>query len=82
MTSSYIHRSMPCSVIIRQASFCNRWEYTSGQYAESERLRTVGLTWDVSIKSLHLQLRKPCGRGSRKSRIAREDEEDQGTKAF
>jgi hypothetical protein len=50
---------------------------------ERERERDLGalsLKWDVSIKSLHSELREPCRRGGRTSLRARGDGEHKENK--
>lgn len=72
--AAYTHRSVSCSAIIREASFCSRWEQILPDIMQ--RLRDLGTPrpkWDVSIKSLPSALREPHGWGGRKSVRTRGD---------
>lgn len=75
MAFCYAHRSLPCSVIIREASSCLRREQiqrpSARQCAESERVWTLSPKWDVSIRFLLSEFREPHGRGGGNSLRAR-----------
>jgi hypothetical protein len=65
---------MPCSATIRESSSYSRWEQTQRDIMQKVRdLAILSPKWNSSIKSLSARLRKPCGRGNRKSIRARGD---------
>jgi hypothetical protein len=58
---------MSCSVIIRQASSCDRYGSKPDIFQRSRDPATFSPKWNVSIKSLPSGLKEPFGRGGRKS---------------
>jgi hypothetical protein len=87
MIFCYTHRSVPHPAIIRKVSSDSTWKQIHSQTLlrerERERERDLGalsLKWDVSIKSLHSELREPCRRGGRTSLRARGDGEHKENK--
>ena len=52
----YIHRSVPCSAIIREASSYNKWEqiekHTAKHNTENERLGTLSFKWNNSTNPI------------------------------
>lgn len=73
LDSGYGSRSVPCSTISKEASFCSRWEElqssTARQYERVRELGPLSLRLDVCIKSLTSELREPQGEVKRVNSI-------------
>lgn len=68
MTLCYTHRSVPSLAIIREASFCCRWEQIQRPMAYIvQRMidhEILSPKFDTTIKSLSSGLKEPCGKES------------------
>lgn len=66
VTARLIHSSVPCLVIVREVSFCSRWEPVD-VVPRTGDLGMLSCKQDVSIKSIPSGFREPCRRGGRKN---------------
>lgn len=85
LDSSQGSRSVPCSTIIIESSFCSRWQQkqrpTARHWAENERPGTLSPKWDFSINSFPLGLGKLFGRRGRRNTRARGMEDTRKTRS-
>lgn len=65
MTFCYTPRSFHCSTIIREVSFCRKWEQV--QKSTARNLITLNRKYEVSTKSPNSWFRKTYQKGDRKS---------------
>lgn len=77
MTFFHTHKSTPGSAFNRKYSSSSKWEKNAETHSQTlcivKDLGKSSLKWDVSIKWLSSELRKPCRLGGMKTVKDRED---------